>query len=285
MLRSLGLITLFASALFAQQAPSTPAQPAERITVVRSGCEGDCPAYTVQLDADGTVTYEGQGFVKTYGKRIWKVPEIGTKKVFAQAEASELVPGNQSTLLTSKGNCTPLDGTPKQPLVHVALTVRGYNEFPAATCYGQGVAEIAKAMDELTGASIYALGRDTAAEAAIRAVLDAQVEAWNRDNLEGYMSGYWRSPELTFFSGASETTGWQPTLERYRKSYKSQGKEMGKLTFGEVRIEMLSPDGAFVRGEWKLKMSNGATPHGTFTLIMRKMPDGWRIIHDHSSGA
>jgi len=121
-------------------------------------------------------------------------------------------------------------------------------------------------------------------EQAIRTVLNKQQDAWNRGNLEAYMSGYWNSPELTFFSGATETYGWTPTLERYRKAYKSDGHAMGHLDFTNIRVEMLAPDAAFVRGEWFLKMPDGKTPHGVTTLIFRKFPEGWRIIHDHSSG-
>ena len=68
-------------------------------------------------------------------------------------------------------------------------------------------------------------------ETAVRQVLDAQAEAWNRGDLEGFMAGYWSSPDLTFFSGPDRTSGWQATLDRYRKRYKSEGKEMGRLTF------------------------------------------------------
>ncbi len=63
--------------------------------------------------------------------------------------------------------------------------------------------------------------------AAVRALLDAQVEAWNRGDLEGFMAGYWRSPELVFCSGATVTKGWDATLERYRKRYQAEGREMG----------------------------------------------------------
>ncbi|HEX8892227.1 MAG TPA: hypothetical protein VF783_02830, partial [Terriglobales bacterium] len=59
-------------------------------------------------------------------------------------------------------------------------------------------------------------------EARIQAILRSQVEAWNRHDLEAFMAGYWNSPTLTFFSGASETQGWQATLERYRKNYQSE---------------------------------------------------------------
>ena len=122
-----------------------------------------------------------------------------------------------------------------------------------------------------------------APEAAIRKVLQSQVDAWNRHDLDVFMAGYWNSPELTFFSGGTVTHGWQPTLERYRKSYQSAGAEMGKLEFQDLQVEMLGPQSAFVRGKFLLTLSNGKQPHGLFTLVLRQFPEGWRIIHDHSS--
>lgn len=50
--------------------------------------------------------------------------------------------------------------------------------------------------------------------AAIRAVLDAQAAAWNRGDLEGYMDGYQRSPDIVFISGDRVTRGWKTVLER-----------------------------------------------------------------------
>src|SRR5262245_7852798 len=120
-------------------------------------------------------------------------------------------------------------------------------------------------------------------EEAIRRVLDDQVKAWNAGDIEGFMAGYWKSPELTFSSGGEQTKGWQATLERYQKRYKGEGKEMGKLTFSEVRVQLLSTDSAFVRGKFELVRSKDK-PAGLFTLIVKRFPDGWRIIHDHTSG-
>jgi beta-aspartyl-peptidase (threonine type) len=120
------------------------------------------------------------------------------------------------------------------------------------------------------------------AKSAIARVLKDQAAAWNRGDLTGFMEGYWKSPELTFFSGKNRTKGWQATLERYQKQYQAEGKEMGKLTFSELDIEVLGPDSAFVRGRWKLITSKD-TPGGLFTLVFKKTPAGWRIVHDHTS--
>ena len=132
--------------------------------------------------------------------------------------------------------------------------------------------------------SVSAWGEPAAIIEEIRSVIVKQQDAWNGGDLEAFMSGYWNSPELTFFSGAHESKGWQAALDRYKKSYQSAGHEMGKLEFANLRIEMLGSDAAFVRGEFHLMMSDGKTPHGLFTLIFRKFSDGWKIVHDHSAG-
>jgi beta-aspartyl-peptidase (threonine type) len=119
-------------------------------------------------------------------------------------------------------------------------------------------------------------------EEAVRAVLDAQVAAWNKGDLESFMNGYWQSPELTFFSGNNRTQGWQATLDRYRKRYQAEGQEMGQLTFSELKVEMLGPDAAFVRARFQLVRSKDK-PTGLFTLIFKRLPEGWRIVHDHTS--
>jgi|SRR6516165_5644746 beta-aspartyl-peptidase (threonine type) len=117
---------------------------------------------------------------------------------------------------------------------------------------------------------------------AIRKVLDAQVIAWNKGDLSGFMDGYWQSPDLSFYSGKNKTKGWQATLDRYRKKYQGEGKEMGKLAFSDLDVELLGPQHALVRGRWQLTLTK-ENPSGLFTLIFRKLPAGWRIVHDHTS--
>ena len=133
---------------------------------------------------------------------------------------------------------------------------------------------------------VLGLGEDRGERnAAVQQVLVRQVEAWNHHDLEGFMAGYWNSPRLTFFSDGTKTSGWQSTLERYRKRYLSEGREMGNLAFSDLQVESLGEDSAFVRGAWQLTSADGKNPHGLFTLIFHKFPEGWKIIHDHTSEA
>ena len=123
------------------------------------------------------------------------------------------------------------------------------------------------------------------AQAAIRQVLDEQVRAWNRHDLDAFMLGYWHSPQLTFFSGANVYRGWDSALARYRKAYQSEGHQMGRLAFSDLQVEALGPAAALVRGAFHLALPDGKQRHGIFTLVFRKFPQGWRIIHDHTCAA
>ena len=126
-----------------------------------------------------------------------------------------------------------------------------------------------------------AAAQDTGSAKAIRRVMDDQAAAWNRGDLEGYMQGYWRSDKLKFVSGDRITYGWEATLDNYRKKYNTRSL-MGTLTFSDVEITVLSRDAAFVVGSWALERENDA-PRGKFTLLFRKLKEGWRIVTDHSS--
>lgn len=123
--------------------------------------------------------------------------------------------------------------------------------------------------------------RDEKSVSEIRKVLETQTKAWNDGDIDGFMKGYWNSPDLIFVSGDNVTRGWQPTIARYRKTYDSRAK-MGTLTFSDLEVDVLSKDSAVVLGSWALAREKD-NPHGKFTLIFRKFKDGWKIIHDHTS--
>jgi ketosteroid isomerase-like protein len=169
------------------------------------------------------------------------------------------------------------------PLLSASRNPTRYDAY--LTCTGGRMRDLILLVGVIAALVVTGSGQDTnPAPAAIRKVIEDQQTAWNRQDLEGFMAGYWNSPELTFFSGPHESKGWQAALDRYKKNYQGAGHEMGKLEFSNLRIAMLGPEAAFVRGEFHLTMSDGKTPHGLFTLVFRKFPEGWKIVHDHSAG-
>jgi ketosteroid isomerase-like protein len=139
----------------------------------------------------------------------------------------------------------------------------------------------------IAAVSILAAGKVLAAgdEAAnqIRAVMSAQVAAWNRGDIDGFMEGYARSDATEFVSGDRVTHGWQTVRDRYRKKYSSRDK-MGRLTFSHIKLTLLSADATIVLGRWQL-VRQADKPHGVFTLLFRRTSVGWRIVHDHTSAA
>ena len=118
-------------------------------------------------------------------------------------------------------------------------------------------------------------------EASVKNVLNVQTEAWNKCDIEGFMQGYWNSPELSFTSGNTNTRGWQATLDNYKRGY-SDCDKMGKLSFSELDVTVLDKKSAMVRGRFLLERKDDK-PTGLFTLIFRKFKDGWKIVHDHTS--
>jgi uncharacterized protein (TIGR02246 family) len=136
-------------------------------------------------------------------------------------------------------------------------------------------AAILAAADEKSG--------NAPATSEIRTVLRAQQEAWNGGDIDSFMNGYARDETTVFVSGDEVMRGWQTVRDRYLKKYSDRAK-MGTLTFSDLEIEQLGPDSAVALGRWELKRASD-NPHGHFTLIFRKTPNGWRIVHDHTSAA
>jgi len=118
----------------------------------------------------------------------------------------------------------------------------------------------------------------------VTAALQKQSEAWNRGNLEEFMTTYLDSPDITFTGRAGVTRGYKPVLERYRKNYGTP-EAMGTLRYSELEVRLLGPEAALVLGRFDLTrtQAGGGNASGHFTLVLRKTAAGWKIIHDHTS--
>lgn len=115
----------------------------------------------------------------------------------------------------------------------------------------------------------------------IKEVMLAQQEAWNKADLDAFMTGYWKSDSLKFIGKNGIKCGWQTTLDNYKKSYPN-ADAMGKLTFTILNIELQNSDAAFVIGKWELKRTKDDVG-GYFTLLWKKIDGKWLIVVDHTS--
>ena len=118
-------------------------------------------------------------------------------------------------------------------------------------------------------------------QSAIAAVLNAQQAAWNRGDVDAFLVGYWHSPELTFSGSNGVSRGWDGVMARYKKNYPDRAA-MGQLDFSELEFRFLGPDAALVLGHWHLKRDKGDIG-GVFSLVWQRFPEGWKIVHDHTS--
>jgi uncharacterized protein (TIGR02246 family) len=127
-------------------------------------------------------------------------------------------------------------------------------------------------------------------EAAIRAVIDAQVTSWNKGDVPAFMASYEESPETTFVGSASIQKGFAQILERYKKNY-SNPEQMGTLTFHDLDIRLLPASSgvtefAVVTGHFHLERTThgaAAKDDGIFSLVWHKGPGGWKILLDHTA--
>jgi ketosteroid isomerase-like protein len=133
------------------------------------------------------------------------------------------------------------------------------------------------------------LARAASPDAEIRTALTAQIDAWNRADIPGFMQAYEDSTETTFI-GATLRKGYQPILERYRQNYSTR-EQMGTLTFTELDVRLLpsscgGTEYAIATGKFHLaRTQHGAATKddGIFSLVWRKGPKGWKIVLDHTS--
>jgi hypothetical protein len=118
-------------------------------------------------------------------------------------------------------------------------------------------------------------------EITIRKILDAQIIAWNKGNIDEFMKGYWNNDSLMFIGKNGVTYGYQNTLMNYKNNY-SNADQMGTLVFDLIKVQRLSPEYYFVVGKWSLTRKAGDIS-GHYNLLWRKIKGKWVIVADHSS--
>jgi uncharacterized protein (TIGR02246 family) len=119
---------------------------------------------------------------------------------------------------------------------------------------------------------------------AIQTLMKDSETAWNRGDMNAFVSYYEDSPETTFMGKDVTRGGTQAILARYMKAYPT-AESRGTLTFSEIAVRPLAEGLVLVTGKFSLKRSKegGGDASGRYTLVIKRTPAGWKIIHDHSS--
>lgn len=139
---------------------------------------------------------------------------------------------------------------------------------PAAPASGPAQQESASAARELV--------RDFTVQ------LDRGASDWNRGDLDGFMADYARDSLTGFVSGGRVQRGYEWIREHYAPRFK-EGTTRDSLRFEAVEARPLGAEHALVNARYVLFRGGVTTSSGPFTLVMHRQPDGWKILHDHTS--
>jgi uncharacterized protein (TIGR02246 family) len=139
------------------------------------------------------------------------------------------------------------------------------------------------------GAAQAQAAQEQAAEVQIESVLKAQVAAWNRGDIPGFMHGYDASQDTTFV-GTEVEHGYDAILQRYQRKFSTRA-QMGTLRFSHLETRLLSDTVATTTGRFELTFAPAASSSapalppksGIFSLVWVKRAAGWRIVLDHTS--
>lgn len=119
--------------------------------------------------------------------------------------------------------------------------------------------------------------------AAITQLITSQQLSWNKGDIDNFVEAYWNSPDLTFSGTSGIQRGFEAVRARYKKVYPDRST-MGQLDFSDLDFHFIGNDGALVLGHWHLtRDKDKGDIGGVFSLVWQRFPEGWRIIHDHTS--
>jgi len=115
---------------------------------------------------------------------------------------------------------------------------------------------------------------------ALERLLLATTDEWNRGNLDGFIAPY--ADNCTFMTAAGPV-GREAMVRRYREKYFAGGRPLQALRFEDLGVRLLGSDHALMTGRFLLSGGGLSDQSGRFTLVWVRTPQGWRILHDHSS--
>ena len=123
--------------------------------------------------------------------------------------------------------------------------------------------------------------QSTADAAAIKAVFDTTAAGWNRGELPVYLSAYVDS--ATAMGSTGLVRGVSGIEGQMKAGFWRTGRPLQSLSYDHLEIRPIGPDQAIATGQYILTGGGRPNRTGWFTTIWVRTPQGWRMVHDHSS--
>lgn len=121
-------------------------------------------------------------------------------------------------------------------------------------------------------------------QTAVDDLLTASEGAWNGGDLDGFLRWYQRGPQTTFMGSDGPIHGWEAIRGRYAPRFEP-GASRDSLRFEDLETRPLAPWLGLATARYVLFQGDSITATGIFTLVVERTPEGWRIVHDHSSAS
>ncbi len=124
----------------------------------------------------------------------------------------------------------------------------------------------------------------TGLEASVTAMLERSATAWNDGDLDAFMADYANAATTSFMTPDGPVYGPEEIRARYASGFAADAHR-DSLRFEDLNVRRLPPLIGLVTGKYVLHDDGKVTSTGWFTLVLRRVGDGWRIVHDHSSAS
>ena len=105
---------------------------------------------------------------------------------------------------------------------------------------------------------------------------------WNRGDLDSFMSDYAPGDLPTYVAAGHLVRGYDAIRSHYAPSF-APGARRDSLRIEELQVRPITDRYVLLTARYILFRGGATTASGPFTLLMERRPEGWKILHDHSS--
>ena len=112
-------------------------------------------------------------------------------------------------------------------------------------------------------------------------IVEAQVEAWNRGDLDGFLKPYLNDQRRTMIIGSfGVIQGFEAIKNHYLKKME-ENSTLGELSVSNLQEVEINPTASFLNGHFSVQLNNQRNV-GLFSLLFIKIGDESKIVCDYT---